>query len=220
MTILPEIEAVLCDMDGLLLDSERLSMTALRLAAAELGTDLPEAFCHSMIGSPMDVCAALTRERAGPDFPVERYVALHESILARLVEADGMATRPGVAALLDMLDQRGLKRAVVTSSARARATHHLELAGILERFDLLVTRDDVSVGKPDPEPYLLAANRLGVEARACLALEDSHNGVRSAHAAGIRVIMVPDLLAPTPEMRDRAWHVMDDLHAVAALLKT
>ncbi len=214
----PTIQAVLCDMDGLLLDSERLSMRALAEAGAALGASLPPAFCHAMIGSPMDVCAAMVRAREGESFPVERFTALHETLLGGFVDSGLLATRPGTEALLDTLDRLALRRAVVTSSARARATHHLRAVGILDRFDLVISRDEVQRGKPDPEPYLLAARRLQVPISACLALEDSHNGVRSAHNAGICVIMVPDLLPPIPEMHDKVWHVMPDLHAVAALL--
>ncbi len=216
---LPAFEAVLCDMDGLLLDSERLSMRALVEAGAALGADLPLAFCYSMIGCPMDTCAAMVLAREGADFPVDRLVALHETILAGFVEDGLLATRPGAEALLDALERLGLKRAVVTSSARGRATHHLQKAGLLHRFGQLVSRDDVSRGKPDPEPYLLAARLLEASPSSCLALEDSHNGVRAAHAAGIRVIMIPDLLPPNPEMQEKAWRVLPDLHAVVPLLR-
>ncbi|MCQ8280006.1 HAD family phosphatase [Acetobacteraceae bacterium KSS8] len=213
------VRAVLCDMDGLLLDSERLSMRALVMAGAELGATLTDAFCRSLIGSPMDRCAAAVRAQEGPDFPAERLVALHEVFLDQMVEGGALDTRPGVSALLDTLDTLGLPRAVVTSSSRKRATTHLAHVGILERFDLLITRDDVVRGKPDPDPYLRGAAAFGMPPSSCLALEDSHNGVHSAHAAGVPVIMVPDMLEPTEESRTRAVLVADSLHEVAALLR-
>ncbi len=213
------IRTVLFDMDGLLLDSERLSMRALIQAAAELGAVLTEAFCRSTIGSPMDRCAAAVREQEGADFPTGRLIALHTEILDRMVVAGALEMRPGVNALLDTLDDLKLPRAVVTSSNRHRATTHLEHVGVLHRFDLLVTRDDVSRGKPDPEPFLRGAAAFGLPPAACLALEDSHNGVRSAHAAGVPVIMVPDMLEPTEEIRGRAVLVAESLHDVAALLR-
>ena len=205
-------------MDGLLLDSELLSMDALITAGAELGYDMPRAFCHSMIGSPLDRCAEMVVERYGPDFPIERYVALHDIHLQAAVAAGRLEMKVGVLELLDRLDRRGIRYAVATSSGRARTLHHLEIVGIVQRFAHIVTRDDVTRGKPHPEPYLLAASRLGVSPDACLALEDSHNGVRAAHAAGMRVIMVPDLLHATDEMRDKAHRIVDSLHDVIAFL--
>ncbi len=212
------IEAVIFDMDGLLLDSETLSMEALETAGAALGFEMPSSFCRGMIGSSVDLCRAMIRERYGDGFPLDRYFALHGRHLDALVASGRLALKDGVAALLDVLDQRGLRRAVATSSGRRRALHHLEQAGIHRRFDRIVTRDDVSRGKPDPEPYLTAAAALGVPPSACLALEDSHTGVRAAHAAGMRVVMVPDLLQPTEEMHEKAHRIVRSLHEVIGLL--
>jgi beta-phosphoglucomutase-like phosphatase (HAD superfamily) len=110
-------------------------------------------------------------------------------------------------------------RAVATSSGRARAEHHLWIAGIYRDFDAVVTCDDLERGKPHPDIYLCAAKRLGVPAARCLALEKSHNGVRAAHGAGMQVVMVPDLLGPTDEMRAKCEAVVPDLHAVRKLLR-
>ena len=113
-----------------------------------------------------------------------------------------------------MLDARQLPRAIATSSGRERTEAHLRHVGIYDRFDAIITRDDVTRGKPDPEPYLRAAEAIGVEPAYCLALEDSHNGARAAHAAGIRVIVVPDLMAPNEEITEKAHAFMNDLHEV------
>ena len=214
----PPIEAVIFDMDGLLLDSETLSMEALQSAGAELGVAMSPAFCRGMIGSSVDLCRAMIRERYGDAVPLDQYFALHGQHLDALVASGRLALKEGVAALLDALDRRGLPRAVATSSGRTRALHHLREAGIAGRFACIVTRDDVSRGKPDPEPYLAAAAGLGVRPQACLALEDSHTGVRAAHAAGMRVVMVPDLLQPTAEMHEKAHRIVRSLHEVIELL--
>jgi beta-phosphoglucomutase-like phosphatase (HAD superfamily) len=104
--------------------------------------------------------------------------------------------------------------AVATSSRSPHALSHLGTAGLLELFDTIVTRDDVTNPKPDPEPYLLAASRLGIAPAACLAIEDSHAGVRAAHGAGMQTIMVPDLLPPSDEVRALCDAVMQSLHEV------
>lgn len=210
--------AVVFDMDGLLLDSEVLSMEALVLAGRDLGMDLPDAFCRSLIGLPLDQCRVVIGERYGAGLPLDRYIALHAERLAEIVATGRLALKRGARELLDVLDRRHLPRAIATSSNRVRAMHHLELVGITDRFDAIVTRDDVSRGKPHPEPFLTAAARLGVRPADCLALEDSHNGVRAAHAAGMRVIMVPDLLTADDDMRAMAWRIETSLHGVAEWL--
>jgi HAD superfamily hydrolase (TIGR01509 family) len=127
--------------------------------------------------------------------------------------------KPGALEIVAWAKGEGLPVAVATSTRRGRAEHHLERVGLLERLDALVTRDDVTDAKPAPEPYLAAAGLLGVAPGLALALEDSANGVRSAAAAGVPVVMVPDVLAPTDELRGLALGVVPSLHDVLALLK-
>jgi HAD superfamily hydrolase (TIGR01509 family) len=112
----------------------------------------------------------------------------------------GGSGEAGVTALLDELRARGIPAAVATSSRAAHALPHLGTAGLLDLFETVVTRDDVTHPKPHPEPYLTAARRLAVAPGGCLAIEDSHSGVRAAHAAGLQTLMVPDLVAPSPEI--------------------
>ncbi|MGE4482603.1 HAD family hydrolase [Acidocella sp.] len=209
------IEAVIFDMDGLLLDTETLAMEALVSAGKALGYDMPNEFCYLMIGAPADKCRALVTEHYGADFPLEKYFATQEVHLREMVDSGKLRLKLGVVDMLDDLERRGLKRAIATSSSRVRTDHHLQLAGIAHRFPHIVTRDDVSRGKPNPDPYLKAAGLLGVEPARCLAFEDSYNGVRAAHAAGMRVIMVPDLLPPTDEMHGMAYKVVSNLNDAA-----
>ena len=122
--------------------------------------------------------------------------------------------------LLDLLDEKGLPRAVATSSPRLSVDRHLGHLGLLGRFHAVVTREDCANGKPHPEPYLNAARALDLDPADCLALEDSHNGVRSAHGAGMMTVMVPDLLAPTPEIGALCVGVLDTLHQVREALAT
>jgi beta-phosphoglucomutase-like phosphatase (HAD superfamily) len=109
--------------------------------------------------------------------------------------------------------------AIVTSSSQRTAEAHLTLAGIRHRFDTILTRDDVVRGKPSPDLYLLAASRFGLKPEVCVAVEDSNHGVTSAHAAGAITIMVPDLVTPTEESRNRCAAVLPDLHEVTDMLR-
>jgi beta-phosphoglucomutase-like phosphatase (HAD superfamily) len=110
--------------------------------------------------------------------------------------------------------------AIVTSSSRRTADAHLRLAGIHDRFDAILTRDDVAKGKPSPDLYLLAASRFGAKPEACVAVEDSNHGVTAALAAGAITIMVPDMVPPTEASRANCAAVVPDLGAVLDVLRT
>ncbi|GAN54913.1 HAD family hydrolase [Tanticharoenia sakaeratensis] len=213
------IDGVIFDMDGLLLDSETLAMEAMEAAGRSMGYDMPLSFCRRMIGIPADQCRQLVRDTFGEDAPVEGLFEAQEVALRAMVDAGRLVTKEGVVPLLDYLDAERMPRAIATSSSRYRADHHLGLVGLLERFDVIVTRDDVTRGKPDPEPYLLAASKIGVAPAQCLALEDSPSGARAAQAAAIRTIVVPDLISAPDDVRARALFVLDDLHGALDYLK-
>jgi HAD superfamily hydrolase (TIGR01509 family) len=206
------IGAVVFDMDGLLVDSEKLAMRGLELAAREMGIDAPQAFCQSMIGVPADRCRTLVLERFGDGFAADDFLLEAGRLTVEMIEGGALDLKPGVLELLEELDRRGLPKAVATSSSREKADRHLLATGIERRFDAVVTRDDVDRGKPHPDLFLKAADVLGADPSLCMALEDSYNGVKAAAAAGMRVIMVPDLLQPNTEMREKAVLIAADLH--------
>jgi HAD superfamily hydrolase (TIGR01509 family) len=210
----PDVDALVCDMDGLLLDTETLAMQALLSAGAEVGLEMPQSLCRSMIGVPEDMSRLLFRERHGSGVPADPLFAAAARHLEALIDDGQLRIKPGVLEMLAAAEEAGLPKAVATSSARRKAMHHLRRAGIGDRFDAILTRDDVARGKPHPDLYVQAARALETAPSRCLALEDSYNGVRAAHAAGMPVVMVPDLLAPTDEMRRLCRAVVTDLHAV------
>jgi HAD superfamily hydrolase (TIGR01509 family) len=211
------IKAVVFDMDGLLIDSEGLVREGMLKAAARLGFDMPIALCASMIGLPEAKGIQKIREHFGPDFPMERYL-IEERAQINLLLAEGIALKTGVLEILDHLDALSLPRAVATSSSRRSARDHLTHNGVYDRFQAIVAREDVERHKPNPDPFLEAARRLDVAPEDCLALEDSHNGVRAAHAAGMMTVMVPDLLEPTEEMHDKCVAIAASLHHVLELV--
>lgn len=212
------VEAVVFDMDGLLIDSEGLVREGMRRAAATLDVDLPEALCAAMIGLPFPECKVMMQDHFGPAFAMERFLAEERREIEALF-LEGVALKGGVRELLAHLDDLGLPRAVATSSGRAAVDLNLGRHGLLAGFHAIVAREDVTRHKPYPDPYLRAAELLGVAPAACLALEDSHNGVRAAHAAGMMTVMVPDLLDPTEEMREKCASIEDSLHDVLRLLR-
>ena len=217
MTLPRPVQAVVFDMDGLLIDSEVLVRAGVRRAAARLGHDFPDALYASTMGCSDTVYLASVREHFGPDFPMQAYLEAEAAEIAASL-AGGVALKAGVVELIDHIDRLGLPSAVATSSSRASAEKHLGQHGLWDRFRTVVAREDVTRHKPHPAPYLEAARRLGVAPTACLALEDSHNGVRAAHAAGMMTVMAPDLLHATEEMQGLCLHIVEDLHAVRGLL--
>ncbi|WP_179188125.1 HAD family hydrolase [Kiloniella majae] len=208
-----ELHAVVFDMDGLLIDSEAIYLRASVDAAKELGFALSEELYKSVVGLTMQAGEDIIRKGMGNDFPFDEFNSkMHE--LLEIEFARHVPLKTGAEELLTLLAERNLPVAVATSTSRRRAESHLTHAGVIPYFSTIVTSGDVTRGKPDPEPYLLATKRLGVSPKSCLALEDSHNGVRSAHGAGLQTIMVPDMLAPTDEISVLCIAVMESLHKV------
>ena len=171
-----------------------------------------------MVGLPEGGSRAIALDHFGADFDYDPWMA-DAWEMARARTAVGVAVKAGVVELLDFIEGAGIPRAVATSSGHPTVTRTLGPSGLLSRFQAIVAAGDYARGKPNPDPFLVAAARLGVDPVACLALEDSHNGVRAAHAAGMMTIMVPDLLEATEEMRSLCVAVEDSLHGVRALLE-
>lgn len=211
------LAAVVFDMDGTLLDTERLYRAASQRAAAELGYVAGEAFWRSLIGLPGSESGRLFRAEFGAAFPFgvfDQRVRQHRQILF----AEGVPLKPGALTLLGRCAELGLACAVATSAMQATAEAHLSRAGLRPAFSAVVGRDDVARAKPFPDLFQLAADRLGVAADCCLAVEDSPAGVRAAKAAGMVVAMVPDLVTPDAALRSLCDAVFVSLADVEAFL--
>ncbi len=208
------VQAVVFDMDGLLFDTERLYRDAILSAAVEMGVPMTVEVFLGFIGTPWPHNRAHMIACYGESYPAE---ALRDAWMRHFREriATDVPLKPGVLELLDALDARGLPRAIATSSSTRTVRHHLAHHGLDDRFHHIVAHGDYAASKPAPDPFQKAAERLGVPARLCLALEDSHNGVRAAAAAGMMTVMVPDLLPPTDEIRGLCTAVVRDLLEVA-----
>jgi len=201
-------------MDGLLVNTEPLWLEAETAVMARLSTDWTAEDQVQLLGGSLDRTVHYLMGKARRPASPEQIAEWLMSGIAELVRDRGVSVQPGARELLAEVAAAGLPNALVTSSERRFMDVVLARTGL--RFDALVCADDVSMTKPDPEPYLLAAKLLDVDPARCSALEDSPNGVASAEAAGCRVIAVPSLVPIEPAPGRTVVRSLLDLRADAS----
>ena len=213
-----KIRAVLFDMDGVLLDTESVTKICWYRAAEECGlANIQEIFIECVGLNRSDTVARLSKY-----FPSEtdaKNFRERTSELFDVVEREeGLQKMPFVSECLSALKSAGFRLALASSTRAVKVHPQLKAAGIFDYFETITTGDMVSHSKPDPEIYLKAAASLGLSPSECVAIEDSPNGVRSATNAGIKCIMVPDLIQPDGEMREKSWKIFKNLKETAEFL--
>ena len=215
------VAAVIFDMDGLMLDTERISLRVWREAACELGCPLDDELALAMVGRSTATNRLMLQAHFGERLSFDDLATLAEARYRQALDAGGVPRKPGLIELLDVLTDRDVPRAVATSTARELARHKLEQAGVLAYFDVIVGGDDVLHGKPAPDIFLRAADRLGARPAECVVLEDSGPGIHAASAAGMVPILVPDDgRLPPLETRQLAAYVADSLRDAQRIIET
>ncbi|HEX5660389.1 MAG TPA: HAD family phosphatase [Polyangiales bacterium] len=205
--------AVVFDMDGLLLDSERPLLDAWVQAARELDHPFHPHLLASVLGRPGEDGVAMFRASLPADFPYERVGKRARELLAAVREA-GYGVKAGARELLEKLREASVPCAVASSTRREQIGSHLDKAGLLPFFQAIAAGDEVQNGKPAPDIFLLAAERLAVAPETCLVFEDSEHGARGALAANMQVVIVPDVNQPGDEARAFCLRVLDSLAQV------
>ena len=212
------MNTILCDMDGTLFDTEKHYQWAWRKAIADAGYELDasEVLKLRSLGAPYNV--AQFQEWFGEEVDY-RAIRQERVDLMKDMLAHEIPLKPQVPQTLEKLRQMGYSMAVVTATAQEQAVSNLKLAGLLPFFDHVISASMVKRGKPAPDVYLYACEVLGVQPENCYAVEDSPNGVMSAHAAGCRTIMIPDLSQPDAELSRLLYRKLDTFGELINILK-
>jgi HAD superfamily hydrolase (TIGR01509 family) len=213
-----KIRAVIFDMDGLLLDSERVALSTFVASCREFGFEPDVEVYYRCIGGNAERTKQVLTEGYGKDFPFDDVVRLWHARYEDQAAGRPFPVKEGALDLLTFLNRQGIRRAVVTSTRRASAMQKLSNARLSSYFELVIGGDEIRQSKPDPEIYLTACRRLGEQAASCMALEDSDNGVLSAFRAGLVVVQVPDLLQPSEEVKALGHSVLNSLFDVKKML--
>lgn len=214
------IKAVIFDVDGTLLDTERIYMKAWKEAAAEAGYVMPDSVLQKTRAVNAKDAARIFEEEIGNGFSYQAVRPIRVRIAEEIIKRESPILKPGVLELLAFLEGKGIRLSVASSTNQQGTREHLAESRILDRFEVVVGGDMVTNGKPHPDIFLKVAEALSVAPEECIVVEDSPTGIRAAYAAGMKAVLVPDLAAITQEIIDMADVVLNSLLEMPAYLQT
>ena len=213
------LKAVIFDMDGLMINSEIVTFDCYKKVMGEMGLEIPLEFYVTLLGKPVTHAHERFHTVYGEDFPVEDVIKKVHLMLAETFQTQGVPLKPGLIELLTYLKENNYKTIVATSSNRARVDKILAGAKIAQYFDDSICGDEVTKGKPNPEIFLKACEKLGVEPSEALVLEDSEAGIQAAYSGNIKVICVLDMKYPDEQYKVMTTKIVDTLHEVIDYVK-
>ena len=211
------VKGVLFDMDGVILDTEKLYTRFWCEAAQALGYPMTHEMALGMRSLSREVGERQLKAYLGESVDYQQVRNKRIEMMSAFIEENGVELKPGIHELLDFLKERGIKTSIATSSPLDRTKEYLSQVGLVDAFDELVSGHMVEHGKPAPDIYIYAAKKLGLNPEECLVLEDSPTGLLAAYRAGCIPVMVPDQDQPDEETRQRAYAVVENLVAVKSL---
>lgn len=214
------IKGAIFDMDGTLIDTEKLYIRFWKQSAADFGYTMTDEIVFGIRSLARKFAEKKLKGILGEDFP---YVDVREhrtELLDAYIKEHGIELKSGARELLEFLRRKGVRIAVATATARAKTEKYLEQIGIADYFDAIACGDMVENGKPEPDIYLLASEKLGLAPNECAAFEDSPNGLKSAYRAGCVTVMIPDLSQPDEELLPILSGVYNSLSDAAVLFES
>ncbi|MDE7322157.1 MAG: HAD family phosphatase [Lachnospiraceae bacterium] len=205
------VKAVIFDMDGVLIDTEKHYNAAWCEAARMAGFDFKREHALMLRSCDAQLAARMMKDIFGERFDYFAIREVRRGLVADRLEKYGLEKKPGIDEILAFLHEKGIKTAVATATPITLTLQHLEKIGVRKQFDKIVSAKQVDQGKPAPDVYLYACAQIGEEPSDCIAVEDSPNGIKSAYAAGCKPVMVPDLTQPDEEIAPLLYAVADSL---------
>lgn len=213
------IKAIIFDMDGLMIDSERVTFECYQERLKDMNLTMDEEFYKTLLGKPIKGIYQRFYDVYGDDFPIENVIQDVHQLMAERFETEGVPVKKGLVELLHYLKDNNYKTIVATSSNRDRVDKILAQAKITEFFDDSICGDEVTKGKPNPEVFLKSCQKLGVNVDEAIVLEDSEAGIQASYDANIKVICIPDMKYPEKQYEEKTFKILKDLTEVTAYLK-
>ena len=213
------IKAVIFDMDGLMIDSERVTFEGYQHVLAKENLTMSEEKYKTLLGKPVKAVHDLFKEDYGPQYDVDQIIKDVHAYIAKRFETEGVPLKPGLVELLKYLKENNYKTIIATSSHRNRVDLIVKQAQIDQYFDDSICGDEVTKGKPNPEVFLKACQKLQVSPQDALVLEDSESGINAAYNADIKVIGIPDMKYPEEKYVKMTHKIMDNLFQVKDFLE-
>lgn len=211
------VKGVLFDMDGVILDTEKLYTRFWKEAASVLGYTMTHEMALGMRSLSRQIGEQRLKEYLGEDVDYLQVRTKRIELMSAFIQENGVELKSGVHELLSFLEENGIKKAIATSSPLDRTKEYLSQVGLVDSFDELVSGHMVEHGKPAPDIYLYAAEKLGLKPEECLIIEDSPSGLFAGYQAGGIPIMVPDQDMPDEETKSRAYAVVESLKEICDL---
>ncbi|MBQ6034584.1 MAG: HAD family phosphatase [Ruminococcus sp.] len=205
------LKGAIFDMDGLMIDTEKLYLKFWIQSAKDFGYDMKPEHVYAIRSMARKYSIPTLKGFLGEDCPTEEIRAHRTELMAEYINEHGLEVKKGLFELLYYLKGREIKMAVATATPRSRTTEYLEKIGAAKFFSAVICGDMVETGKPAPDIYLTAARELGLPPEECAAFEDSPNGIKAAHAAGCHAIMIPDMTQPDDEIKPLLSAVYENL---------
>ena len=214
------IKAIIFDMDGLMIDSERVTFECYQERLKDMNLTMDEEFYKTLLGKPIKGIYQRFYDVYGNDFPIQNVIQDVHQLMAERFETEGVPVKKGLVELLHYLKDNNYKTIVATSSNRDRVDKILAQAKITEFFDDSICGDEVTKGKPNPEVFLKSCQKLGVNVDEAIVLEDSEAGIQASYDAGIKVICIPDMKYPEKQYEEKTFKILKDLNDVTEYLKS
>ena len=213
------IKAIIFDMDGLMIDSERVTFECYQEILKGMNLTMDEEFYKTLLGKPLKGIYQRFYDVYGNDFPIEDVIKDVHALMAKRFETEGVPIKTGLKSLLEYLKENNYKTIVATSSNRDRVDTILSQAQITDYFDDSICGDEVTKGKPNPEVFLKSCQKLGVNVDEAIVLEDSEAGIQASYDDGIKVICIPDMKYPEKQYEEKTFKILKDLNGVTEYLK-